>query len=106
MPRCHAQTSRNQHTIIGERTQEAWKQRSMQVIRDDDGVEFIALEWPRVRFQVCANRADSGDRRELVKRRGVMVSPNDATAARSKPSAVASLPARNIEHSGAVRNQA
>ena len=96
----------NQHAIIGERPQETWKQRAMQVMRDDDGVEFLSLEWPRMRLQVRADRGDSGDRRELVKRGRVTVNRHDATAARGEPSAVASLAARNIEHPGAVRNQA
>jgi hypothetical protein len=78
----------------------------MQVMRNDDGVEFLSLEWPRLRFQVRADRGDSGDRRKLVKRGRVTVNRHDATAPRGEPSAVASLAARNIEHPGAVRNQA
>ena len=78
----------------------------MQVMRNDDGVKFLSLEWPRMRFQVRADCGDAGDRCELVKRGRVTVNRHHATAARSKPSAVASLAARNIEHPGAVRDQA
>src|SRR6266446_4728870 len=80
----------NQHAIIGERTQETRKQRAMQIIRNEDGVEFLSLEWPRIGFQVRADRGNPGDRCESVERGRVTVNRHDAKTARSKPSAVAS----------------
>src|SRR5207302_8598173 len=95
----------NQRAIIGERTQETWKQRTMQIIRNDDDVQFLSLEWPRIGFQVCADRGNPATRCESVERGGVTVNRHDVKTARSEPLAVASLAARNIEHRAAVRDQ-
>ena len=87
-----------QHAVVSQRRQQMWKQRTMQVVGDDDRVESRIAERPGTGFEIGDRRLDAlhaGERRECGR---VAVDCEHARPARCEQPRVPSMPGREIEH--------
>ena len=90
-----------QRAVLGERHEQRREERAMQVVRNDDRVEPLAVERPRAGFEVEAHGLDVRDARERRERPGVTIDGEHPAAAARKESRVAPGPAGEIQQAGA-----